>query len=134
MIFHFLYDLQSQFPSYNLIGEGVVDLDPQEYILIRESTGASQGYPDNRIDAQVQIIVNDQDQFTARSKANAIFDYMRERHNITLDPHPDDASGTPALFIRRVAALQPPSSNGRQENGAFQYTNNYLLTYQSPTV
>jgi hypothetical protein len=134
MIFHLLYDIQTQFPTYTIIGEGVINNDIQEYILLRESTGSSEGYPDNRIDAQVQVIVNDQDQFTCRTKAVAIFDYLRERHNITLVPHPDDVSGTPSLFIRRVAAIQPPASNGRQSNGTFQYSNNYVLTYQSPVV
>ena len=70
----------------------------------------------------------------ARTRSVAIFDYMRERHNVTLVAHPDDVSGTASLFIRRIAAIQPPSSSGRQSDGTFLYSNNYLLTYQSPVI
>jgi hypothetical protein len=128
MIYHLLYDLQTQFPSYSITVEGTTQLDAQEYILIRETGGAARGYPDDRVDASVQVIVRHQDQYEARQIARNIYAHWRERHSVTLQPHPD--SGESAILVRRLAATQPPYTTGKNADGTTTYNNNYSLTYQ----
>ena len=133
MIFHFLYDLQQQFPTYEIYAEGLEQDSIQEFILLREMPGSARGYPDNRIQGQIQITVRNHDMFLARQISGAIFDYMRERHNVTLQQHPDDSSGVGDLFVRHIVAMQPPYPMGRDGDGPFRYVNNYQITYQNPT-
>lgn len=132
MIYYILNDLETQFPSYPLYAESVSESAAQDYVLIQETSGAARGYPDNRIDAQMRLISRSQERYTAKARADAIFNYLRERFNITLDPHPDTGTGVPTLFIRRVAALQPPYYFGANADGTFTYSNNYVLTYALP--
>lgn len=132
MIYYILYDLQTQFPSYPLYAEAVSSAAAQDYILIQGAAAASRGYPDNRIDDQFRVESRSQSRATAKNRADAIFDYLRERFNITLDPHPDTGTGNPTLFIRKIAALQPPYFFGSQQDGSYAYSNNYQLTYALP--
>lgn len=132
MIYHVLYDLTTAFPAYPLYAETVTDESAQDYVLIQETSGAARGYPDNRIDAQFRLVSRSQERYTARLRAQQIFDYLRERFNVTLDPHPDEGTGEPKLFFRKIAAIQPPYYFGTNNDGTFTYSNNYLLTYALP--
>ena len=134
MIFHFLNDLQTQFPTYTFYAEGMTNEQNQGHILVKEQGGAADGYPSNKIDASVQVSVREQDQFTCKQKADAVFDYMRYRNNVTLVAHPDDDSGTASIFIRMIKAVQSPYPGGRLADGNFVYVNNYVLTYQLPVT
>lgn len=134
MIFHLLHYLQQQFPKFDpIIPEGQVTGDPQERIIIRSVPGTVAGYPLNRRDDQVQVKVFHKDQREAYDRAEAIFQYIREKHGVIWEPHPEDVeklgSAVGPIRIARVASLQSPHSLGRQEDGTALYLFNVIVTW-----
>lgn len=129
MIFQFYEYLKAELPTLasRLYVETRDPGDKQESIVIRESSGASDGYNLQRIDAAVQVVCRAKSAFTAREWCQTIFEFCRERHNFDL---PAALTGDQLLRVKRVKALQPPYNAGQEPSGMFVYVNNYLLTFQ----
>lgn len=127
MIYHFWRYLKDSFPSYNIVAEVRDPSDAREGIVVREGSGASDGWNLKRIDAAVQVVVRAKNAHTARTMAYAVFDLCREKYNFDL---PAFATGETDLRIKHLKAIQPPYSAGQEASGMFVYVNNYLATFQ----
>lgn len=132
MIFHLLYYLQTRLPGIDFVALGELPGDPQEKAFLMEYAGQVRGYPDNRQDPQVQITVRNSDQFVCREQAESIFALLRELHNVTLNPHPEDVTGAAPIRFGRIAATSGPIPEGRDTDGLFTFRLNFVLTYWSP--
>lgn len=127
MIFHFRQFLMNQFPAFQIVPEFSDPSDRQDRVIVREGSGASEGYNLDRIDATVQVIVRSKSSFTARDRATQIFRYCREVHNFDL---PAGITGDVDLRIKRMKCIQPPYATGQEASGVFMYVFNVLFTYQ----
>jgi len=127
MIYHFRQYLKDQFPALQIVPEFRDPSDRQDCVIVREGSGASEGYPLDRIDATVQVIVRAKSSYTARDTARQIFVFCRESHNFDL---PAGITGDADLRIKHMKCLQPPYSTGQEPSGPFMYVFNVLFTYQ----
>lgn len=123
------YYLQQQFPAIEFVIEGELTGDPQDRVHLMGVSGQVQGYPLRRRDSQIQVRSYHKDQYECGRVAHQIFDYLRERHGVTWQPHPDAESGSEPVRVARVAALQEPTPFGRQQDGTFLYLFTVVVTF-----
>ena len=121
--------LRTQFPTLKF----VTLLDPndkQEAIVVRPTGGTVEGYPMERIDATVQIIVRSQDRNKAQTRMNGIYLLLKERFDFTLPAVP--TLSLPEINCAKFSANQYPGEFSL-EGGVYGYVCNFTATFSDKT-
>jgi hypothetical protein len=129
MIYNLLHWLQQQFPSITFVAEGVTQQSTQNRVEVLTVPGRVTGYPDRRSDDHVQITVRDSNMYQCYITARLIFDAMRDRHYLTLPPHPEQGTDGVVITVIYMHAINRPYPMGRDADGLFAYRSEYVLTY-----
>lgn len=109
--------------------------DPESNVCVRESPGDPSKMSMMIAHRSVQVITRGKDDFHSHQMAEKIYNLLRERYDIVLPaPIPGEFSQELALVkplpILSISAIQTPYPFGSVDGGQYEYSCNYLLTFQ----
>jgi hypothetical protein len=131
MINQLIQYLRTEYPTYTFV-KRLDPTDKQEVIVVRSAGGVPTGYPMQRVDQLIQIIVRSQDRTKSESRANEIYFLLKEKFDFTLDAVVELSE--PAVNLAKIYATNVPGDFSQEGTGIYQFLINLTAIYSDVPV